>query len=203
MGSAHPWRLREGRSHRLPQAGQTRGSPLPHGRSGTTGTEGTAGKAASKAAAGLCLRGHRRDRAGMAAEKCQRAELSPLPAHPRALRTPPEGMASGAEPAPLRASRHCPHYLPCAQPHGGHPGPGVELHAGRHGSGRECCPVPPAEPLTMAGPCPPRPGTRPPGTATPGWAGLALLLPEPPPLQGGLRAPSERAVVLVITGEDK
>lgn len=97
MGSVHPWRVREEWSRRLSQAGDIQGSPVPRGRNGTAGTEGTAGKAASKAAPGVRLRKPPKGQGitagiqgGMATGTCHRAELSPLPAHPRALRTPPE-----------------------------------------------------------------------------------------------------------------
>lgn len=196
-----------------PRLGTPKGHLSPAAGAGRQGQRARQGKSLQKQRRGSACGSHRRDRVSLAASRAgwrgwrrgRVAEPSPLPAHPRALRT-----LRRWHPAPVRASDRCPRYpVPRAQPYGGHPGPGVELHAGRHSSSRECCPLgPPAEPF-KDGRAVPAPSRDPPGTATSpqprgtaGWAGPAPLLTELPQRHCGLWAPSQGGTMLVITGEE-
>lgn len=184
-----------------PRLGTSKGHLSPAAGTGRQGQRARQGKPLQKQRRGSACGNHRRDRVSPRASRAgwRRGRVTE-PNCPRSLPTPERsGPLPRWHPAPLRASDCCPRYpVPRAQPYGGHPGPGVELHAGRHGSSRESCPLgPPAEPF-KDGRAVPAPSRDPPGTATapqprgtPGWAGPVLFLPEPPQLHCGLWAPSK------------
>lgn len=209
MGSAHPWRLREGRSRLLTDWGDPRVTSPPRqegdGRDGGhTRESGFKSSAAALPAETTGGTGHPRRHPGRdfgdggGDVSPSRAVLAPCP--PPSAPDPTGGDGTGCGPSPSEIG---PRYLPRAQPHDGHPGAGVELHAGRHGSSRECCPVvPPAEPFNDGGAVP-TPCRDPPARESHGPAGTALLLPEPPQLLCGLRHPSEGGMMLAVTGEEE